>query len=287
MRIRKFLVVGALCLVGCGASRSQSEGDLPAPTITPSIADTTTTTIGFSNIAIDIFPFQNSELAIGDCYEMAEFARPVDCSELHDGQVISLNTSLDIQLTSSTSEESWFDAIDEACINSFEDFLKVRYSYGDGQFVLDAIIKSADPLSINCTVIRSDNEKWVGSAEVEIGSYENVGFGDCFDPPDGIEDAVVIPCSKPHYAEMFLVDAKIGLDDIYAPYPTDDEWNNIQDRICTGPFMKYTGKSINAVDYSMALILPLESDWDDISSRTISCAITSGTGSSWSGSKRK
>lgn len=287
MRFGSFLAVGALFLAGCGTSNSQSEGDLPAPTIPPSIAETTTPTIGFSEIAIDIFPFQNSDIEIGDCYNIGDFAQLIDCSELHDGQVISTNTLLDPSLLPSNDEDLWFEAIDESCIDNFESFTNVSYAYGDGPYVIDAIIKSESPLSIYCTVISSDGEKWTGSAEMVIGSYENVAFGDCFDPPTETEDAIVIPCSKPHYAEMFLVDAKIGLNDAYDVYPTEGEWDSIRNRICTEPFKKYTGKNIDDVDYSMAIVFPLESDWDDIASRTISCAITSGTGKNLIGSKRK
>jgi len=287
VRFNRFLAIGALCLAGCGTSSSQSEGDLPAPTIPPLIADTTTSTVGFSNIAIDFFPFQNSDLAIGDCYDIGYFAQSIDCSELHDGQVISTNTLLDQSLLSSSDEDLWFEAIDESCIDYFESFTNVSYAYGDGPYVIDAIIKSTSPLMIHCTVISSDGEKWTGSAEIVVGSYDSVAFGDCFDPPTETEDAIVIPCSKPHYAEMFLVDAKIGLNDIYDPYPTEKEWDDIRDRICPGPFKKYTGKNIDDVDYSMAIIFPLESDWEDIASRTISCAITSGTGKNLVGSKRK
>ena len=287
MRFSRFLIIGALCLGGCGSSNSQSEGDLPAPTIPPSIAETTTSTIGFSNIAIDIFPFQNSDLKIGDCYDMGDFAQPIDCSELHDGQVISTNNLLDSSLLSSSDEDLWFEAIDESCIDNFESFTNVSYANGDGPYVIDAIIKSESPLSIYCTVINSDGEKWTGSAEIVIGSYENVEFGDCFDPPTETEDAIVIPCSKPHYAEMFLVDAKIGLSNTYDPYPTSNEWDDIRDQVCSSPFKIYTGKNIDDVDYSMAIIFPLESDWEDLASRTISCAITTGTGEDLVGSKRK
>ena len=287
MRFSRFLVVGALCLAGCGTNSSQSEGDLPAPTIPPSIAETTTSTVGFSNIAIDIFPFQNSDLAIGDCYDMGDFAQPIDCTELHDGQVISTNTLLDSSLLSSVDEDLWFEAIDESCINNFESFTNTTYAYGDGPYVIDAIIKSESPLSIFCTVIGSDGEKWTGSAEYKIGSYEGVEYGDCFNFPTETEDAVVVRCSQPHDAEMFLVDAKLGITDVNALYPSEDEWSQIVDRMCTSPFRKYTGKSIDDVDYSFELIFPIESDWPDVSSRVASCAITSGTGADMVGSKRK
>ena len=287
MGFSRFLVVGALWLAGCGASSSQSEGDLPAPTIPPSIAETTTSTVGFSSIAIDIFPFQNSDLAIGDCYDMGDFAQPIDCSELHDGQVISTNTLLDSSLLSSSDEDLWFEAIDESCIDNFESFTNVSYAYGDGPYVIDAIIKSESPLSIHCTVIGSDGEKWTGSAEYEIGSYEGVEYGDCFNFPTETEDAVVVRCTQPHDAEMFLVDVKLGITDVNALYPSEDEWSQIVDRMCTSPFRKYTGKSIDDVDYSFELIFPIESDWPDTSSRVASCAITSGTGADLVGSKRK
>ena len=287
MRFSRFLVVGALCLAGCGTSSSQSEGDLPAPTIPPLIAETTTSTVGFSNIAIDIFPFQNSDLAIGDCYDMGDFAQPIDCTELHDGQVISTNTLLDSSLLSSVDEDLWFEAIDESCIDNFESFTNTTYAYGDGPYVIDAIIKSESPLSIFCTVFGSDGEKWTGSAEYKIGSYEGVEYGDCFNFPTETEDAVVVRCTQPHDAEMFLVDVKLGITDVNALYPSEDEWSQIVDRMCTSPFRKYTGKSIDDVDYSFELIFPIESDWPDVSSRVASCAITSGTGADLVGSKRK
>ncbi len=287
MKFNRFLAIGALCLAGCGTSSSQSEGDLPAPTIPPLIADTTTSTVGSSNIAIDIFPFQNSDLAIGDCYDMGDFAQPIDCSELHDGQVISTNTLLNSSLLSSSDEDLWYETIDESCIDHFESFTNTTYAYGDGPYVIDAIIKSESPLSIFCTVIGSDGEKWPGSAEYKIGSYEGVKYGDCFNFPTETEDAVVVRCSQPHDAEMFLVDAKLGITDVNALYPSEAEWSQIVDRMCLSPFRKYTGKSIDDVDYSFELIFPIESDWPDISSRVASCAITSGTGADLVGSKRK
>lgn len=287
MRFGSFLAVGALFLAGCGTSNSQSEGDLPAPTIPPSIAETTTPTIGFSEIAIDIFPFQNSDIEIGDCYNIGDFAQLIDCSELHDGQVISTNTLLDPSLLPSNDEDLWFEAIDESCIDNFESFTNVSYAYGDGPYVIDAIIKSESPLSIYCTVISSDGEKWTGSAEYKIGSYEGVEYGDCFNFPTETEDAVVVRCSQPHDAEMFLVDVKLGITDVNAFYPSEAEWSQIVDRMCTSPFRKYTGKSIDDVDYSFELIFPIESDWPDVSSRVASCAITSGTGADLVGSKRK
>ena len=287
MRFNRFLAIGALCLAGCGTSSSQSEGDLPAPTIPPLIADTTNSTIGFSNIAIDIFPFQNSDLAIGDCYDIGYFAQSIDCSELHDGQVISTNTLLNSSLLSSSDEDLWYETIDESCIDYFESFTNTTYAYGDGPYVIDAIIKSESPLSIFCTVIGSDGEKWPGSAEYKIGSYEGVEYGDCFNFPTETEDAVVVRCSQPHDAEMFLVDAKLGITDVNALYPSEAEWSQIVDRMCLSPFRKYTGKSIDDVDYSFELIFPIESDWPDISSRVASCAITSGTGADLVGSKRK
>lgn len=287
MRFNRFLVVGVLYLAGCGKSISKGEGDLPAPTIPQSIADTTTSTVGFSNIAIDIFPFQNSELAIGDCYDRGDFAQPIDCNESHDGQIISTNTLLDSSLLSSSDEDLWFETIDESCIDDFESFTNTTYAYGDGPYVIDAIIKSESPLTILCTVIGSDGEKWTGSAEYKIGSYEGVEYGDCFNFPTGTEDAVVVRCSQPHDAEMFLVDAKLGITDVNALYPSEAEWSKIIDRMCISPFRKYTGKSIDDVDYSIELIFPIESDWPDISSRVASCAITSGTGADLVGSKRK
>ena len=112
-------------------------------------------------------------------------------------------------------------------------------------------------------------------------------YGDCFNFPTETEDAVVVRCSQPHDAEMFLVDAKLGITDVNALYPSEAEWSQIVDRMCLSPFRKYTGKSIDDVDYSFELIFPIESDWPDTSSRVASCAITSGTGADLVGSKRK
>ena len=293
MRSSRFLIVVVLAMTGCSANGGSNGEDLPIPTIPPTSAAPTTTSgpttsiAGFSGILVEIFPFENTALRVGDCYNIDLNAEPIECDSLHDGQVISTNAVLSSSLIESNDEDAWFEAIDTACVDEFESFLDIGYDYGNDQYVIDAIIKSINPLTIYCTVVSSDGEKWIGSAEVVIGSYDNVEFGDCFDPPTKTDDALVIPCSRPHYAEMFLVDTKIGSNDIYAPYPTDDEWDEITDRICLGPFKKYTGKSIDDVDYSMALIFPLEYDWEEIANRNVSCAITSGTGAKWVGSKRK
>jgi hypothetical protein len=293
VRFSKYLVVVVLAMTGCRSDGGSNSEDLPIVTVPPtteapttSVAPTTSA-VDLLNILVEIFPFENAVLQVGDCYDIDFDAEPVECESPHDGQVISTSAVLSSSLIQSIDEDAWFEAIDIACVDEFESFLKTGYDYGTGQYVIDAIIKSADPLTIYCTVVSSDGEKWIGSAEVVIGSYDNVEFGDCFDPPTKTDDALVIPCSRPHYAEMFLVDAKIGLDDVYATYPTDDEWDEITDRICLNPFKRYTGKSIDDVNYSIALIFPLEYDWAQIENRVVSCAITSGTGAKWVGSKRK
>ena len=289
----RVVVVVVLAVTGCRSNGGSNSEVLPIPTVTSTTQTPTTSAApatsagGFSNILIEIFPFENIPLQVGDCYDIDFYAEPIECESLHDGQVISTSAVLNSSLIESIDEDSWFEAIDIACVDEFESFLKTGYDYGSGQYVIDAIIKSVNPLTIYCTVVSSDGEKWIGSAEVVIGSYDNVEFGDCFDPPTKTDDALVIPCSRPHYAEMFLVDATIGIEDVYAPYPTDEEWDEITDQICLSPFKKYTGKSIDDVDYSMALIFPLEYDWEQIDSRVVSCAITSGTGAKWVGSKRK
>ena len=293
MRYSRVVFVVFLAMTGCRSNGESNSEDLTAPIVTSttqtpttSVAPTTSA-LSVSDILVDIFPFESTALQVGNCYDIDFYAEPIECESLHDGQVISTSAVLSSSLIESNDDDSWFEAIDIACVDEFESFLKTGYDYGSDQFVIDAIIKSVNPLTIYCTVVSSDGKKWIGSAEVVIGSYDNVEFGDCFDPPTKTDDALVIPCSRPHYAEMFLVDATIGIDDADAPYPTDDEWDEITDQICLSPFKKYTGKSIDDVDYSIALIFPLEYDWEQIDSRVVSCAITSGTGEKWVGSKRK
>ncbi len=147
----RVVVVVVLALTGCRSNGGSNSEVLSIPTVT-STTQTPTTSVapassdgGFSNILIEIFPFENIPLQVGDCYDIDFYAEPIECESLHDGQVISTSAVLNSSLIESIDEDSWFEAIDIACVDEFESFLKTGYDYGSDQFVIDAIIKSVNP----------------------------------------------------------------------------------------------------------------------------------------------
>jgi len=264
----------------------------PRPSTTTSSVSVPTTIIADFSFVADMFPFEDDSIEVRGCYDRGYYAQPVTCKSLHDGQAIGLGV-LDSSLLLIKEKDVWLKAIDDRCLplfetfRAFETYSRTGQSVDSSSFVLDAIVKRVNPLTIYCTVVSRDATKWLGSAEIVVGTYSDVGVGDCFNPPTQLDDAEVVPCSEPHYAEMFLKDALIGLNLELDPYPSEANWGEIMVRLCSQSFRQYTGKRIEDVDYSMALIYPVKSDWKDLNRRVASCAITSGTGQQWVGSKRK
>jgi hypothetical protein len=124
-----------------------------------------------------------------------------------------------------------------------------------------------------------------GTQLPQVGSYEEIAVGDCFDFPT-VRVAVERSCDEPHDAEMFVTDAPTGLDAIDAKYPPHEQWQELSATLCYQPFADYTGQSIDeTTGLSMSLLYPLEPDWSDVSRRTLSCAIVSIDGTPLQGSK--
>lgn len=292
MSWRTSMVLAALLIAGCQSSSEFDTEVAPVRTFPPRVTVPTTLVADFSDVLIRSFPFNNAKLQVRDCYNKGFYAERIECESLHDGQIIG-TAALVSSFINIADINVWLAAIDTECVDEFERFrMDDVYSRdfrdtGSSEFVIDAIIRTVNPLTIYCTVISRNGEQWTGTAEVAVGAYDGVEVGNCFNPPTAIQDAQVVPCSEPHFAEMFLKNAKIGLADEKDPYPTDAVWGDFLDRFCLAPFEEYTGKRYEEVDYSMALIYPVESDWRDIASRRVSCAITSGTGQQWVGSKGK
>lgn len=301
VRLRRLMVASALIMAGC----QTNSGESPVRTFPPRPSTTTTrlsttssssstsTTISADlSFVAEMFPIADDSLEVRDCYDKGYYAQLVDCESPHDGQIIG-RVVLDKSLLLVREKEVWLTAIDNQCAYAFEEFRNDEPHSRDGQnpdsssFILDAIVLPVNLLQIYCTVVLRNGATWTGSAEIAIGLYSDVEVGDCFNPPTQIDDAEVVPCSEPHYAEMFLKDAPIGLNDELDPYPSDSEWEEIQVRLCLEPFRQYTGKRYQDVAYSFALIFPVKTNWKDLAARTVSCAITSGTGQQWVGSKRK
>ena len=308
MRYHRLLAATALVMAGCQSNTGESPVETSPfrpstttirpstttnrpSTTTSSISTSTTISVDLSFVA-EMFPIADDALEVRDCYDRGYYARSVECESPHDGQIIG-RVVLEKSLLHEKDKDVWLTAIDKQCAYAFEEFRggeppsRDGQSLGSGSFVLDAVVLPVSLLQIYCTVVLRNGTKWTGSAEIAVGLYEYVGVGDCFNPPTQLDDAEVVPCSEPHYAEMFLKNAQIGLNDELDPYPSNSEWEEIQERLCLKPFMQYTGKRYEDVGYSFALIYPIETEWKDLASRTVSCAITSGTGQQWVGSKRK
>ena len=226
-------------------------------------------------------------LSKGDCYQSGSTVTQVDCEELHDGQVIQTGMALDSSLTLTEDVSLWQKDAEDKCSPSFKDFVGYTYDKEDGRFLIAPIIEDASTPTISCAVVDADGKKWAGTAENFIGSYESVRVGDCFLFPTNTNDAIVVNCTQPHDGEMFINDQKIGINSSNAPYPTEDEWDDIAFKICEKPFTAYTGKSVDDTDVSYSFTYPLQSDWYEVSQRTLSCVATSGDGRQLSYSLRK
>jgi hypothetical protein len=101
------------------------------------------------------------------------------------------------------------------------------------------------------------SNKWTGSAEDTTGSYAGIAVGDCLEFPTSIAAAKELSCDQPHAAEMFVLDAGLGIDDLNAAYPAEDEWSHIATPICEDRFVEYTAIPLaDAAGLSYTFIYP-------------------------------
>jgi hypothetical protein len=217
-------------------------------------------------------------LSVGDCFNEGSVAVQVDCVELHDGQVIATNISLDSELSGTTSTDLWNADAEDKCANDYKNFVGHEYSRVKGRFNISILITDAYLTTVSCTVVNADGEKWAGSAKNFVGSYEGISVGDCLMFPTEVNDAQVINCSQPHEGEMFVEERSTGITLKTAPYPTRSEWRDIAFRICEKPFYAYTGVTEDNEDVTYSYTYPLEEDWEVVNRRTISCIASSYTG---------
>jgi hypothetical protein len=226
-------------------------------------------------------------LSVGDCFDEGSVAVQVDCVQLHDGQVIATNISLDSELSGTTSVDLWNADAEDKCATNYKDFVGHEYSRVKGRFNISILITDAYSTTVSCTVVNADGKKWAGSAKNFVGSYEGISVGDCLMFPTAVNDAQVINCSQPHEGEMFVEEKSAGITLKSAPYPTRSEWRDISFRICEKPFYAYTGVTEDNEEVTYSFTYPLEEDWAMINGRTISCIATSYTGELLSYSVRR
>jgi len=278
--IRSFPIATLLFLVtGCSSSG--------AADTTTTVKPTTTSTSSTLPPHVASMGLTVPGLSKGDCYQSGSTVTQVDCEQLHDGQVIETGINLDFSLTVSEDLSLWQKDAEDKCATSFKDFVGYTYDKEDGRFLIAPIVENPATPTISCAVVDADGKKWAGTAANFIGSYESVSVGDCFLFPTNTNDAIVVNCTQPHDGEMFIKDQKIGITSSNAPYPTEDEWDDIAFRICEKPFTTYTGKSADDDDVSYSFTYPLQEDWYQSSQRTLSCIATSGDGQKLSFSLRK
>jgi hypothetical protein len=226
-------------------------------------------------------------LSVGDCFDEGSVAVQVDCIQLHDGQVIATNISLDSELSGTTSVDLWNADAEDKCATNYKEFVGHEYSRVKGRFNISILITNAYSTTVSCTVVNADGKKWAGSAKNFVGSYEGISVGDCLMFPTAVNDAQVISCSQPHEGEMFVEERSIGMTSKTALYPTRSEWREIGYRICEKPFIAYTGVTEDNEDFDYSYTYPLEEDWPTVSYRTLSCIATSYTGELLSYSVRR
>ena len=269
LRITLLSIGLAVLLASCGL------GATSETTTTTTSSTTTTTTIP---AVLSLFSSNVPGLSVGDCFNEGSVAVQVDCVELHDGQVIATNISLDSELSGTTSTDLWNADAEDKCANDYKNFVGHEYSRVKGRFNISILITDAYLTTVSCTVVNADGEKWAGSAKNFVGSYEGISVGDCLMFPTEVNDAQVINCSQPHEGEMFVEERSTGITLKTAPYPTRSEWRDIAFRICEKPFYAYTGVTEDNEDVTYSYTYPLEEDWEVVNRRTISCIASSYTG---------
>lgn len=267
-----------LLLAACGFGSSS-----PTTTTTTSTTSTTTTLPAI----LSLFSSNVPGLSVGDCFDKGSVAVQVDCVQLHDGQVIATNISLDSELSGTTSADLWNADAEDKCATNYKEFVGHEYSRVKGRFNISILITDAYSTTVSCTVVNADGKKWAGSAKNFVGSYEGISVGDCLMFPTAVNDAQVINCSQPHEGEMFVEEKSTGITLKSAPYPTRSEWRDISFRICEKPFYAYTGVTEDNEEVTYSFTYPLEEDWAMNNGRTISCIATSYTGELLSYSVRR
>lgn len=226
-------------------------------------------------------------LSVGDCFNFGPKVIQIECSKLHDGQVIATGVGLDYTLMQSSSSTLWRADAEDKCAVYFKNFVGYEYSREEGRFRISILLAESISTTISCIVIDANDVKWAGTAENFIGSYETVSTGDCFLFPTDINDAIVVNCSQPHEGEMFLKDRNVGIALENSPYPTRNEWRQIASQICELPFFNYTGLAEDDKTISYSFTFPLEIDWPEVNRRVLSCVATSYSGELLSFSVRK
>lgn len=266
------------------------------PTQTTSSSTTDRTTSSATSVTITARPTDTAGAQIpatsdlllrGDCFTLAaDEVSTIDCTQLHDGQVFMPEVTLTGVDPAETSADAWALAATSACTLEFHTFVG---SDQPDSYLQSYVITSTPggPPVVACTVVDANGKQWAGTAESITGSYESVEVGDCFDYPTASVDALELPCDQAHDAEMFVVGGPLGLDPPETPYPTEQQWQDLSETVCLGPFADYTGKQYaDALDLAYTFVYPLEPDWSDVDQRKMSCAITSIDGTKLVGSKR-
>ena len=271
LRITLLSIGLAVLLASCGFGSS-------SPTTTTTTSSTTTTTTTTIPAVLSLFSSNVPGLSVGDCFDEGSVAVQMDCVQLHDGQVIATNISLDYELSGTASANLWNADAEDKCATAYKDFVGHEYSRVKGRFNISILITDAYSTTVSCTVVNADGEKWAGSAKNFVGSYEGISVGDCLMFPTDVNDAQVINCSQPHEGEMFVEERSTGITLKTAPYPTRSEWRDIAFRICEKPFYAYTGVTEDNEDVTYSYTYPLEEDWVVVNRLTISCIASSYTG---------
>lgn len=280
--------VCGLLMTACGGISSIETTTTTSSTTTTSPTTTTSSTSTSTIPAIlSIFSSTVPGLSVGDCFNEGSIAVQVDCSQLHDGQVIATNVSLDYGLSGTTSAELWIADAEDKCSAYYKNFVSHDYNREESRFNISILVSDGFSTNVSCTVVSADGKKWAGSAKNFIGSYVGISVGDCLMFPTDVNDAKVINCSQPHEGEMFVEEKLVGITLKTAPYPTRSEWLDIGDRICGKPFLAYTGVTEDDETLSYSFTYPLEEDWAVVSGRTVSCIATSYTGELLSYSVRR
>jgi hypothetical protein len=245
-----------------------------APTTSTTTSSTTSTPTTVAPTVPPGLPIDRSDqpLAVRDCFTTAAgTVTLIDCQELHHGQVFAIDVPLAGVVLEEPSPDAWSGAASTECAAAFSEF--TGGAVESSAFSIVPVLTSLGaPPVVACAVVSLDGAQWAGTAEQIVGAYEGIEVGECFNFPTQDSDAEEVGCDQPHEAEMFLLEAPIGIEAPLATYPTEDEWNAIAARLCDPAFVTYTGQPVGTNDVVYTYVYPLQSSWLIPAQRTMSCA---------------
>jgi len=115
--------------------------------------------------------------------------------------------------------------------------------------------------------VRNDTGQVTAPASVDAFSIK---VGDCTgDLGQGeVSNAVVVPCSEPHFWEAYASSQLTG-----DSYPGVTQVTEAADKACSGSFKAFVGVGSDKSDYTYTYFYPTEQTWTSANDREVLCFV--------------